>query len=185
MQNITDEKAFLFSFHGGVPLCTDVNSRHYALYDDAREPNFGQQLYFCYNNQPRVYNLGANAFISGLSNAFSFSAVKLYGDDTQLSECEVYNVEERSTLSEPQVSAEKPWRNVLWTAERRAELMEMIRNYKPLMTSVSRVRILMIGPVGAGKSSFFNSINSTFFLIQQMLNFADDYLDDAGQMEDS
>ncbi|XP_042605136.1 interferon-induced protein 44-like isoform X2 [Cyprinus carpio] len=91
----------------------------------------------------------------------------------------------RSTLSEPQVSAEKPWRNVLWTAERRAELMEMIRNYKPLMTSVSRVRILMIGPVGAGKSSFFNSINSTFFLIQQMLNFADDYLDDAGQMEDS
>ncbi len=40
--------------------------------------------------------------------------------------------------------------------------MEMIRNHKPLITSVSRVKILMIGPVGAGKSSFFNSINSIF-----------------------
>ncbi|RXN20416.1 interferon-induced 44-like protein [Labeo rohita] len=62
-----------------------------------------------------------------------------------------------------QVSAEeKPWRNVLWTADRRAQLMENIRKQKPLTTSVSHFRILMIGPVGAGKSSFFNSINSIF-----------------------
>uniref|UniRef100_A0A8C0YNI9 Si:ch211-197g15.8 n=1 Tax=Cyprinus carpio carpio TaxID=630221 RepID=A0A8C0YNI9_CYPCA len=54
---------------------------------------------------------------------------------------------------------EKPWRNILWTEK---YLIDMIRNYKPLMSSVSRVRILMIGPVGAGKSSFFNSINSIF-----------------------
>ncbi|XP_067218869.1 interferon-induced protein 44-like isoform X2 [Chanodichthys erythropterus] len=40
--------------------------------------------------------------------------------------------------------------------------MELIRNHKPIMASVSRVRILMIGPIGAGKSSFFNSINSIF-----------------------
>ncbi|XP_050951354.1 interferon-induced protein 44-like isoform X2 [Labeo rohita] len=40
--------------------------------------------------------------------------------------------------------------------------MDMIRKYKPIMTSVSQIRILMIGPVGAGKSSFFNSINSIF-----------------------
>ncbi|XP_050951361.1 interferon-induced protein 44-like [Labeo rohita] len=40
--------------------------------------------------------------------------------------------------------------------------MEMIRNHKPLVASVSQIRILMIGPVGAGKSSFFNSINSIF-----------------------
>uniref|UniRef100_A0A671P3Z2 TLDc domain-containing protein n=1 Tax=Sinocyclocheilus anshuiensis TaxID=1608454 RepID=A0A671P3Z2_9TELE len=138
MQNITDEEAFLFSFHGGARLCIDVNSGHYARYDDVGGPNFGQQLYFCYNNQPHVYNQGAPLFIGARGNAFE------------------------STLLEPQVSAEKPWRNVLWTAEQRAELMEIIRKYKPLVTSVSRVRILMIGPVGAGKSSFFNSINSIF-----------------------
>ncbi len=50
----------------------------------------------------------------------------------------------------------------LWFLRQRDELKEMIRKYKPLVTSVRRARILMIGPVGAGKSSFFNSINSIF-----------------------
>uniref|UniRef100_A0A673JZX4 TLDc domain-containing protein n=1 Tax=Sinocyclocheilus rhinocerous TaxID=307959 RepID=A0A673JZX4_9TELE len=146
-QYITDEGIFLFSFQGKIPVCIKVNSGCYARVDDAGVPNFGQQLYFCYNNQPVVYNSG--------SNAFSLNTATMYGNDTQLSECEVYKVEQSNT-------EEKPWRNVLWTAERRDELMGLIRNHKPLMTSVSRVRILMIGPVGAGKSSFFNSINSIF-----------------------
>uniref|UniRef100_A0A3B3R1K2 Interferon-induced protein 44-like n=1 Tax=Paramormyrops kingsleyae TaxID=1676925 RepID=A0A3B3R1K2_9TELE len=34
--------------------------------------------------------------------------------------------------------------------------------YKPTIDSVPRARILLIGAVGAGKSSFFNSINSIF-----------------------
>lgn len=42
------------------------------------------------------------------------------------------------------------------------ELMESIKMYKPTVSSVSQVRVLLIGPVGAGKSSFFNSINSVF-----------------------
>lgn len=44
----------------------------------------------------------------------------------------------------------------------REELMESIKSYKPTVSSVSQVRVLLIGPVGAGKSSFFNSINSVF-----------------------
>uniref|UniRef100_A0A8C6PJV8 G domain-containing protein n=1 Tax=Nothobranchius furzeri TaxID=105023 RepID=A0A8C6PJV8_NOTFU len=40
--------------------------------------------------------------------------------------------------------------------------MERIRTYKPTVSSVSQARVLMIGPLGAGKSSFFNSINSVF-----------------------
>uniref|UniRef100_A0A673JPW4 TLDc domain-containing protein n=1 Tax=Sinocyclocheilus rhinocerous TaxID=307959 RepID=A0A673JPW4_9TELE len=150
-QYITDEGIFLFSFQGKIPVCIKVNSGCYARVDDAGVPNFGQQLYFCYNNQPVVYNSG--------SNAFSLNTATMYGNDTQLSECEVYKVEQSSAVS----TEEKPWRNVLWTAEYvSTQLMGLIRNHKPLMTSVSRVRILMIGPVGAGKSSFFNSINSIF-----------------------
>lgn len=149
-QQITDEDTFLFSIQGKIPVCIKINSGYNARYDDAGGPNFGQQLYFCYSNQPIVYHQGGNAF--------SLNTATMYGNDTQMSECEVYKVEQSSQVS----TEEKPWRNVLWTAERRAELMEMIRNYKPLVTSVSRVRILMIGPVGAGKSSFFNSINSIF-----------------------
>ncbi|KTF92273.1 hypothetical protein cypCar_00021383 [Cyprinus carpio] len=101
-QHITDKEAFLFSIRYGTPLCIKVNSGQYARYDDAGGPNFGGQLYFCYENQPVVEN------------------------------------------------------------QQKEKLIDMIRNYKPLMSSVSRVRILMIGPVGAGKSSFFNSINSIF-----------------------
>uniref|UniRef100_A0A8C1Q6T3 TLDc domain-containing protein n=1 Tax=Cyprinus carpio TaxID=7962 RepID=A0A8C1Q6T3_CYPCA len=149
-QYITDREAFLLSFQGKIPVCIKINSGHHARLDDAGGPNFGQQLYFCYKNQPVVLN--------HRGNAFSVNTATMYGNDAQLTECEVYKVKQI-----PQSSAiNKQWRNVLWTANRRAELMGLIRNYKPLMTSVSRVRILMIGPVGAGKSSFFNSINSIF-----------------------
>ncbi|XP_043078985.1 interferon-induced protein 44-like [Puntigrus tetrazona] len=149
-QHVIDREAFLFSFQGRMPVCIKINGGHYARLDDAGGPNFGQQLYFCYNNQPVVLN--------HRGNAFSVNTATMYGNDTELTECEVYKVKQV-----PQSSAiNKQWRNVLWTENRREELIEMIRNHKPLMTSVSRVRILMIGPVGAGKSSFFNSINSIF-----------------------
>ncbi|XP_056112412.1 interferon-induced protein 44-like [Rhinichthys klamathensis goyatoka] len=157
-RQITDEEAFLFSIRGEIPVCIKVNSGHYARLDDAGGPNFGDQLYFCYNNQPALYHQVQHLFGSVRVNPFNFNPATLYGNDTQLNECEVYKVERN-----PQISVKmKPWRNVQWTEKRRDELMKMIRNYKPMMTSVSRVRILMIGPVGAGKSSFFNSINSVF-----------------------
>ncbi|XP_061594815.1 uncharacterized protein LOC133458672 isoform X3 [Cololabis saira] len=57
---------------------------------------------------------------------------------------------------------EKPWRTVVWEPEKRAELMESIKSFKPTVSSVSQARVLLIGPVGAGKSSFFNSVNSVF-----------------------
>ncbi|XP_052395582.1 interferon-induced protein 44-like [Carassius gibelio] len=147
-QYINDEEAFLFSFQGKFPVYNKVNSGHYARYDDAGMPNFGQQLYFCKSNQPVVYIRGGKSF--------SFNAERFYGNDAALTECEVYKVEQKLQTKE------KPWRNILWTSIQRDELMQMMRDYKPLVNSLNRVRILMIGPVGAGKSSFFNSINSIF-----------------------
>ncbi|KAK7136979.1 hypothetical protein R3I93_017142 [Phoxinus phoxinus] len=149
-QQIADPDIFIFSFQGKIPVCIKINTGYNARLDDAGAPNFGQQLYFCYNNQPVLLNQGGSTF--------TVNTTTMYGNDAQLTECEVYKVEQSSQIS----VEEKPWRNVLWTAERRDKLMESIRNYKPLLKSVSRIRILMIGPVGAGKSSFFNSINSVF-----------------------
>lgn len=40
--------------------------------------------------------------------------------------------------------------------------MKAIQSYKPDIETVHQARVLMVGPVGAGKSSFFNSINSAF-----------------------
>ncbi|KAL0160356.1 hypothetical protein M9458_044081, partial [Cirrhinus mrigala] len=81
-RQITDKKAFLFSFEDETLLCIKVKSGHNARFDDNKGPNFGQQLYFCYNNQPVVYHQRGNAFV--------FDAETLYGNDTELIECEVY-----------------------------------------------------------------------------------------------
>ncbi|KAK7126792.1 hypothetical protein R3I94_018093 [Phoxinus phoxinus] len=151
-QQITDEKAFLFSIRDGTPIRIQV-AIYLARLDDAGGPNFGQKFYFCHNNQPVVYYKRVNGFYNE-----PFNTEKLYGNDTELTECEVYKVNQTLQVS----FKEKPWRDILWTPKRREELMVLIRNHKPLISSVSRVRILMIGPVGAGKSSFFNSINSIF-----------------------
>ncbi|KAK2835318.1 hypothetical protein Q5P01_015802 [Channa striata] len=79
----------------------------------------------------------------------------MHGNNLNLTECEVYQVEARPEF-------EKPWRTMVWEAGKRKELMDSIKNYKPTYSSVSQARILLLGPVGAGKSSFFNSINSVF-----------------------
>ena len=42
------------------------------------------------------------------------------------------------------------------------ELMKKIQEYQPELSGVTQARVLLVGPVGAGKSSFFNSINSVF-----------------------
>jgi len=43
------------------------------------------------------------------------------------------------------------------------ELKEAVETYTPLKDlNVPQARILLIGQVGAGKSSFFNTINSIF-----------------------
>uniref|UniRef100_A0A3Q2PXL7 Interferon-induced protein 44-like n=1 Tax=Fundulus heteroclitus TaxID=8078 RepID=A0A3Q2PXL7_FUNHE len=52
--------------------------------------------------------------------------------------------------------------NGMFYCRKRKELMESIKNYKPPDSSVSQARVLLVGQVGAGKSSFFNSINSVF-----------------------
>uniref|UniRef100_A0A8C4XD18 Interferon-induced protein 44-like n=1 Tax=Erpetoichthys calabaricus TaxID=27687 RepID=A0A8C4XD18_ERPCA len=44
----------------------------------------------------------------------------------------------------------------------RNELLEEIRNYESLTESVEEPRILLVGQITAGKSSFFNSVNSVF-----------------------
>ena len=40
--------------------------------------------------------------------------------------------------------------------------MKKIQEYQPELSGVTQARVLLVGPVGAGKSSFFNSINSVF-----------------------
>lgn len=55
---------------------------------------------------------------------------------------------------------------VVWvhflSSRQKQQLMKAILNYKPEIKTVHQARVLLVGPIGAGKSSFFNSINSAF-----------------------
>ncbi|XP_076133829.1 interferon-induced protein 44-like [Alosa pseudoharengus] len=56
-----------------------------------------------------------------------------------------------------------PWRQVDWSQETNAALMESIRSYKLACDAAPAARVLLIGPVGAGKSSFISSVQSVFY----------------------
>ncbi|KAE8294008.1 Interferon-induced protein 44-like [Larimichthys crocea] len=110
-------------------------------------PYFGDTLALVNGGQANVY--------SNPGNYYNFNAAEMHGNDLNLTECEVYQVEAFKEF-------ETPWRPMIWETEKRTKMMESIKVYSPTVSSVSQLRVLLIGPVGAGKSSFFNSINSVF-----------------------
>uniref|UniRef100_A0A3Q0T7F8 TLDc domain-containing protein n=1 Tax=Amphilophus citrinellus TaxID=61819 RepID=A0A3Q0T7F8_AMPCI len=147
-QYVNDDQAFLFTFSGEKLLKYPVTSSGHAVKMIANAgPYFGEALVLVNGSQAVVY--------SNPGNYYNFTAAEMHGNDLNLTECEVYQVEGNTEL-------EKPWRSIIWESEKRKELIESIKSYKPTVSSVTQARVLLIGPVGAGKSSFFNSVNSVF-----------------------
>ncbi|XP_050961140.1 interferon-induced protein 44-like isoform X2 [Labeo rohita] len=55
---------------------------------------------------------------------------------------------------------EKPWRKFDWGQKK--ELKDKLENFSPSHPDVKDIKILVAGQIGAGKSSFINSVDSTF-----------------------
>ncbi|XP_008400479.1 interferon-induced protein 44-like [Poecilia reticulata] len=53
-----------------------------------------------------------------------------------------------------------PWRETTWGSEKNQELLQYVKNFQPQNEKVEAIRVLLCGPVGAGKSSFINSVNN-------------------------
>uniref|UniRef100_A0A8C6UW21 TLDc domain-containing protein n=1 Tax=Neogobius melanostomus TaxID=47308 RepID=A0A8C6UW21_9GOBI len=134
-QNIIDEQAFLYSIseERPWPLRVGVTAAQPAFVDGAAGPNFGALL-FLLNNTANIQ--------SAPGAAYNFNPAEMHGGNLALTEFEVYRIWEDSC--------------------KRQLLKEQIQLYHPDMEGVKEARVLMVGPVGAGKSSFFNSINSVF-----------------------
>ncbi|KAH3702009.1 interferon-induced protein 44-like [Dreissena polymorpha] len=81
---------------------------------------------------------------------------------TELEDCRVTDVQRIKTP--PQPPQPRPWRKTPeWNKKYLETLTEDIISFKPSgELGLSDVRILMQGPVGMGKSSFYNTINSVF-----------------------
>ncbi|XP_028260002.1 interferon-induced protein 44-like isoform X2 [Parambassis ranga] len=65
-------------------------------------------------------------------------------------------------LSSSQPKLIRQWRNMEWSAEKRTSLMETVSSYRSSCEDVTRARVLLLGPVGSGKSSFISSVQSVF-----------------------
>lgn len=83
----------------------------------------------------------------------------IYSGTMVVTEMEVYKVSDGKS-----VVKDITWRKTKkWNEKLMDELMDDIVNFEPLSDIGSTVaRILLIGPVGAGKSSFCNTVNSIF-----------------------
>ncbi|XP_042320167.1 interferon-induced protein 44-like [Sceloporus undulatus] len=152
---LNDEKAFLFKLKGKdgklCPLKIPVKDASKAIYDHSGYgPYFGggSLIFLSQNSAAVATNVNAGSYV--------FGAEDLHGNDQVLLECEVFRVEDVGEMME------KPWRTVIWAAEERRKLMNQIAAFKPHLNSVPQFRVLFLGPVGAGKSSFFNSVKSIF-----------------------
>ncbi|KAH3715463.1 interferon-induced protein 44-like [Dreissena polymorpha] len=101
----------------------------------------GQMKFGCYNNQ-------------------DLSADQVNNGNMNVTELEVYRVTDGQRNRTPT----QPWRKTPeWNEKFLEKLTEDIVSFKPSCEfGLSDVRILMLGPVGAGKSSFYNTINSVF-----------------------
>ncbi|XP_056114585.1 interferon-induced protein 44-like [Rhinichthys klamathensis goyatoka] len=60
----------------------------------------------------------------------------------------------------PNPELDKPWRKFDWG--QKEALKEKLENFSPRSQDVKDIKILVAGQIGAGKSSFINSINSAF-----------------------
>ncbi|KAI1891894.1 hypothetical protein AGOR_G00148420 [Albula goreensis] len=131
-QNVFDDKAFLFSIHDGNVVRVPAANPQYAFTDGRAGPSFMGDLIFLYQNTTAVY--------SNPGNYYNFNPDEIHGNDLQLTDCEVYRVEEHELL-------DKPWRNIKWDSAGKKELMDSIKNYSPMVSSVDQARILLIGHV--------------------------------------
>ncbi|KAJ0022470.1 hypothetical protein NQD34_009960 [Periophthalmus magnuspinnatus] len=52
-----------------------------------------------------------------------------------------------------------PWRTFS-ERENQNDLLSLIKNFRPSKDEVKRLHILLYGPVGGGKSTFINSVNT-------------------------
>ncbi|XP_078309375.1 interferon-induced protein 44-like [Crassostrea virginica] len=108
-----------------------------------------------------------NGYVNRIGNSYNLknqNSNTITNDSLQVTDLKVYSVIDGDEQHIQQTSMDTPWReHTEWTEEKMKEIKENLIAYKPVSeTNVTAANILLLGQIGAGKSSFFNSINSIF-----------------------
>ncbi|XP_062610577.1 interferon-induced protein 44-like [Saccostrea cucullata] len=170
--NISDANAFLFrlQYNGSSnPVKLPVNASYYNYAGSGISnygPSFGGnsdlmafQGNISKSGKEFVLN-GSVSLTSGYYNYNGYDTNSITNSNLRVTDLEVYLVVDGPG---PKIS-DKPWReSPEWNTETCQKLNQSLIDYKPMTeTNVTTGNILLIGQIGAGKSSFFNSVNSIF-----------------------
>ncbi|KAJ7999233.1 hypothetical protein DPEC_G00213320 [Dallia pectoralis] len=63
---------------------------------------------------------------------------------------------------DPDKELAEEWRKTDWSKQNRDNMVETLRNFNLNDPNMGQIRCLLLGPVGAGKSSFIKSVNNVF-----------------------
>ncbi|XP_045166459.2 interferon-induced protein 44-like [Mercenaria mercenaria] len=170
-----NDKAFLYQlkYNGNEKknMFHTINSYQAVLHNKDFGPMFGNwpcDLYTFGGSQIEksgtVFPL--NGSMSGFGKTFTNKGVtvdQINNNTMNVTELEVYQVTDGQRVKHS-LKENTPWRKTKdWNEKFLDELKEEIVAFKPVQElQISEARILMLGPVGAGKSSFFNTIDSIY-----------------------
>ncbi|XP_053178973.1 interferon-induced protein 44-like [Scomber japonicus] len=109
------------------------------------------------SNKPSFTSLGGSGFGVPLTSAAPVQPIYT-GDDSN---------KPKQIISSTQFPAawpklESQWRGVEWTEDKRTSLMKTVSSYRPSCEEATQARVLLLGPVSSGKSSFISSVQSVF-----------------------
>ncbi|XP_071079877.1 interferon-induced protein 44-like [Haliotis cracherodii] len=161
----SDQHAFLFKLQAAnsfqpkkYPVKT-ANLQHTVFHNASYGPTFGAGHDLCpftstVKKQSNYFQGNAKMIPNQTYNMPGESAATFTGNNLQFTDVEVYQVTE---CVEP--PDETPWRKL--PEMKQKVLKSELETYSP-PGKLNHVNILLLGTVGAGKSSYFNTINSIF-----------------------
>ncbi|XP_065936844.1 interferon-induced protein 44-like [Magallana gigas] len=175
---INDPNAFLFrlQYNGSSnPLKFPVSNAGCAgIGNNSYGPLFGSGHDMCtffgtINSSGGVFSLNGNfSGIGGCYNLNGQNSASFSNNSLLVTDLEVYQIKDGPDPNKTKMAEssllDKPWRKFPeFNAETANKLKEELVDYGPdSETGVTAANILLIGQIGAGKSSFFNSVNSIF-----------------------
>ncbi|XP_023930844.1 uncharacterized protein LOC106166954, partial [Lingula anatina] len=165
-----DDRAFLFQL---LPKMVKFvrNGNGNDVYDNTSfGPTFGggNDLLFFYNSYNKsgaYFNTNGYCKIGNSYDANGYNAQTFTGNNNAYLDIEVYAVKQ-GNLEDELYRKDKPWRKTDindWSNKTKDKIFDELVSYStPSPAKVPAARLLLVGSVGAGKSSFFNTVRSVW-----------------------